>query len=529
LILLLLNAAPARAQLPDRDLIPESAFAAVMVQFQDAMHQPSMELVPREIISVAGREQLGIDPMEIVTVTFLVDSFETMQQPPGFAAIVRFENPPVLTEQLIGPGVEPEQLNGKPIYRFGGPDKPVLYLHEPQTLIVGMEPFIGKMIAASGVSSDLTSLVDAHDEPQHIQIFVAVGPMRERIKENLPSPDQVPPQFQSVLELPDLIDNLVIESSLAEDAFSRLEIGAASADAAARIDEIRIEGIQVIRDLVLAQIASSDFPQSPEMADAIEQYVERISRWVEAQLRPDIQGNRLVYQQEGNATFATAGILMGLLMPAVQSARAAANRVESQNNLRQIVLAAHNYHDAYGHFPSDIRAEDGTRLLSWRVALLPFMEEAALYEQFHLDEPWDSEHNLELLDRMPAIYQPGLGEAIPGWTTIQGFRGPDTVFGEEQVQLRDIHDGTSNTIFCVETGLEQAVEWTRPADLAFDPEGPLPEIGMMYPAGFCAAFCDGSVRTIDYGIDAEALRLMILMNDGESILGDEPVPDRQSR
>ena len=79
--------------------------------------------------------------------------------------------------------------------------------------------------------------------------------------------------------------------------------------------------------------------------------------------------------------------------------------MSSSNNLKQTALAIHNYHAAYKQLPEDIKAPDGTPLLSWRVAILPFIEQAALYEQFHLDEPWDSPHNLKLLNGMPPVYR----------------------------------------------------------------------------------------------------------------------------
>lgn len=77
-----------------------------------------------------------------------------------------------------------------------------------------------------------------------------------------------------------------------------------------------------------------------------------------------------------------------------------------RNNRRQIVLAWQYYHDFHGEFPPlVVRDKNGKSLYSWRVALLPFLEQEQLYDQFHHDEPWDSPHNLELVKRMPRIFQ----------------------------------------------------------------------------------------------------------------------------
>src|SRR5207249_2796575 len=84
--------------------------------------------------------------------------------------------------------------------------------------------------------------------------------------------------------------------------------------------------------------------------------------------------------------------------------RIAGRRTVSQNNLKQIGLAMHNYHDTYRHFPPQaLTDKNGKPLLSWRVAVLPFIEQDNLYRQFKLDEPWDSEHNRKLLERMPKL------------------------------------------------------------------------------------------------------------------------------
>ena len=103
-------------------------------------------------------------------------------------------------------------------------------------------------------------------------------------------------------------------------------------------------------------------------------------------------------------------------------------RQRSLNNLKQILLALHNYHDAYGYLPADIHGKDGKPLLSWRVAILPFIEQDACTGQFKLDEPWDSEHNLKLLAQMPNVYRVGIEPKGATHTYYQVFAGPGTPF-----------------------------------------------------------------------------------------------------
>src|SRR5262249_22084521 len=101
-------------------------------------------------------------------------------------------------------------------------------------------------------------------------------------------------------------------------------------------------------------------------------------------------------------------VAIAMLVPAAHSSRVAARRAPSVNNLKQIGLALHNFHNVTSHFPADVRGKDGKPLLSWRVQTLQFLDQGPLFNEFKLDEPWDGPHNKALLDRMPAAY------AVPG-------------------------------------------------------------------------------------------------------------------
>jgi uncharacterized protein (TIGR03067 family) len=196
-----------------------------------------------------------------------------------------------------------------------------------------------------------------------------------------------------------------------------------------------------------------------------------------------------------------------------------AEKMTSQNNLRQIAIAMLNYHDAYRGFPAHaIYSQDGKPLLSWRVAILPFVEEAQLYREFKLDEPWDSAHNKKLLARMPKLYAPVRAKTKePHSTFYQVFVGPGAAFeGKKGLRIPgDFPDGTSNTLLAVEAG--QAVPWTKPADLTYDAQKDLPALGGEFKDGFHIALVDGSSRWIRRGFDVPTFRLLITRNDGQPL------------
>jgi hypothetical protein len=221
----------------------------------------------------------------------------------------------------------------------------------------------------------------------------------------------------------------------------------------------------------------------------------------------------------GGSIGSTAPVAVALLLPAVQSARAAARRAQSMNNLKQIALAMHNYHDVHKTFPAAFTTDkQGKPLLSWRVAILPYIEAQPLYQQFHLDEPWDSEHNQKLIPLMPQVYKAPGSTAGPGKTNYLTVRGPNTVFpGAKAVRFADITDGTSNTIMAVEVSDQKAVIWTKPDDFEYDEKNPIAGLVGLRPGGFNAVICDGSVRFISASIDANVLKLLFMRNDGQPV------------
>lgn len=205
-----------------------------------------------------------------------------------------------------------------------------------------------------------------------------------------------------------------------------------------------------------------------------------------------------------------------LIKPAMEKARSAQQKAQKRNNLKQIAIAFHNYHDVFTKFPGAGKSADGKEGLSWRVHLLPYLDQPALYQQFNLDEPWDSETNKALIEQMPDIFK-SEGVVEPGKTAIHLITGPGAPFAKNATpKIANFTDGTSNTILAVEAGADKADVWTKPGGLDFDEKDPIKALGKLADT-FNAMLCDGSVRSISAKIDAANLRRLFQLADGEPL------------
>jgi hypothetical protein len=185
-------------------------------------------------------------------------------------------------------------------------------------------------------------------------------------------------------------------------------------------------------------------------------------------------------------------------------------RARSVRNLKFIGYAMHMFtRQNGGRLPAAAVRKGGKPLLSWRVAVLPFLEERTLFERFHLDEAWDSPHNASLLEEMPSVYTPVIPEGTTPYATYyQGLVGRGTLFdGEEGTKVTDVIDAGSPTLMVVEAG--HPVPWTKPEDVPYDAAGPLPMLGGQFADGFYAGFADGSVGFLGREIAPERLRTLI--------------------
>ena len=331
----------------------------------------------------------------------------------------------------------------------------------------------------------------------------------------------LPPQLANVRDVPNLVNYVAFKANLSDPADVMLTVRANDEAAAQQLEGI-IDGLMALAE----QSAAAEIAKQEASSDPVEQaqakYAKRMSSRIKQALRPVRKGANLTLSGHGSGTMqiATIGILVGLLLPAVNAAREAGRRAQSMNNLHQIGLAMQNYNSTLGSFPARANFDaQGKPLLSWRVHILPYIEQDALYKQFHLNESWDSPHNRPLIAAMPKVFQnPSSPAAKPGMASYLAVCGKGLMFeGTTGRKASDIRDGTVDTIAVVEADDDRAVEWTKPQDWEWDATKPLAGLGHAHPGGFGAAFADGSVHFISASIDPTLFHALL------TIAGNEPV------
>ena len=208
-----------------------------------------------------------------------------------------------------------------------------------------------------------------------------------------------------------------------------------------------------------------------------------------------------------------------LLLPAIETARSAAQGTQGRNNMKQLGLAMHNFHDVYLRFPNAAsKGSNGKGRLSWRVHILPYLDEWELYQQFNLEEPWDSPHNRPLVDQMPDVYASSYGGTEPGKTTYMVPVSTGTAFADQKGRrIRDITDGTSNTIMMIEVEASRAAYWTEPADYSVNTSNPFEGLARQNGSIIPILFCDGSIQPISAELDSQTANHLFTISDGAII------------
>lgn len=296
----------------------------------------------------------------------------------------------------------------------------------------------------------------------------------------VPLPFPITPELGAAIQKHSASFRFVANASQADGDLLTLTVDAKSPEGAAELKKT-IGGalMQVVDNLgAAAKAAQTDAANQPPAEQLAE--LENLTQLLK-QTSLNVDGAKVV------GTLKNAPEALEFLGGTFRQMNAALIRVEQDTKYAAVDQALFQLGRAFtAHlgknqtFPKPILAADGTPLLSWRVALLPTFgpEGQKLFDEFKLDEPWNGENNIKLLDKMPAIFASPLDSNLGTKTRFLVVNTPNAPFGKatEGLKIQDVSNPT-RTLAVVCAAAKHAVEWTRPETFAFNPEAPTESFG----------------------------------------------------
>lgn len=502
--------------------IPASADLVSLSNVQSSLDSPIVKWMPLEVIEVASQKNMGFDFLQVQRVTAWADYQVGNPGPPENAGMILSLLEPLVKSEVLKATSAQEQGNVAGQTTYLAPEFDAYFaLPTERTILVsptgeGLESMLASQDASSRLIEELKATSLGSASVLTLAAAEQLRPELQAMAQQLP----LPPELENARKLPDLID--IIRFTVAEEAnqIYTLELISPDAESANQLKDLMVTGLNMAQSMTMAQMSQGSNPADP-VQQAIIKYYQRILPIVAEGLTPKVDGNQLTIRLESELDLKTIGMAQGVLAAvAIPQVRAAAKRMESANRLKNIILASHNYEARNGKLPENIKDANGKPLLSWRVSILPQVEQLSLYEQIRLDEPWDSPHNKQFHNMLPEVYaHPWYTQAYPkGLTAFLAPIHPGTVYGGESVPaFGQIRDGMSNTIGFVEAPESEAVPWMKPVDLPVDPKNPLQKLLPPERDGFNVAFMDGSVRYLAATIDPEVFASLLTWKGGEVV------------
>jgi hypothetical protein len=492
----------------------------LVVQPRNLLAHPTLAKSPAGELLGRLQAEIGFDPRKLDEAIFAMGHRSEADEGGGFGreafGVILRSSEPFVREKFPSNMRDAKETLFEGQKYFAAPSawQASYAMPNDRTLVIASEVDLKKMLTARNTKSPLVEAMAKADRKKLANLVVTMAPIRKLVPEGA-NGQQLPPPLDTFLKMVELIDVVEVSvnaSDLAIDAQLRTK-NVDSADQILGFSNTLLGLATLGLDQILEQVKQGPPAQRREAEPAL-----TLAKDVLKQLKPKVQGTNVVLQIDGKTSEDAVTKAVAMIVPQLEKARAQAEQMKSTNNLRQILLAIHNYADTNQKLPGNVLDKAGKPLLSWRVHILPYIEQDQLYKQFKLDEAWDSPHNKKLVAQMPDAFKANGSKAAPGKTTFLAVRGKDTVLGgDKPLTFAQIQDGTSNTIMVVDAADERAVEWTKPDDLAYDPEKPLAGLVGHIPGKFLAGFADGSVRIITAKIDPEMLRRAMTASDGKVV------------
>jgi len=381
------------------------------------------------------------------------------------------------------------------------------YQPDETTLIVGGRLVVEQMIATGPTSQSPLTQTDAWKTAAKQSIAIAIN--GASLKE-LASQMSADPVSDLLSPLWTASENHTIGIALGDAVTLVLTSTSHDEKSAKQVEGTLSSGIAMLTRLIAMLKV---FNESPEQTNAVEALEGMLG---DHELNR--KGNVVSLMLTGDAA-RQSSVFFAILAPVIGRSRVDVQRVRQRYNMQQIMLALHNYHAVHKYFPPAVLIDEESGIpRSWRVEILPFIHAALLYEEYRKNEPWDSEANQKVLAQMPSIFRCPADPDDSTNSSIFAVYGKGLFFeldNNERIGLRNIIDGTGNTIAIVEAN--RNISWTKPEDILIDIDADeFPEFGC-YADAFTVGLCDGRVKLIKKTIDHSILKKLFTRAGGELI------------
>ena len=388
------------------------------------------------------------------------------------------------------------------------------YWLDPQTVIRSTERQIKEIMPGDSVNRHLVQLVEEAESASDVLFACTSESVRPAAMLSLKA---TPPSsiYHPLVPALDHLKSVVISIDLTDQRQLRVKLEGHNGTSTAFLAEWSKGMLEYLKQLLekkIDEVQQADSAISPlPVFQILRESLDNVSI--------DLEENFLLL----TATMSAEQVSQLVTTVGNDVARSADRRnlTLAQSRLDQIGAAIFRFHQVHGRLPvgdqPPLQYRDGKPLLSWRVHLLPFLREQKLYEQFHLDEPWDSEHNLKLVTKIPHVYTSPRDGDLQGKTVYLAPSGEGTVFGAQQaIGFDDISDGLRQTVLVVQAGSDQAVCWTQPGDLVSLEANPSQLLGN-FGKRLSVLFADGRVYHLDPRIDQRTLQILFHYKDGQRL------------
>ncbi len=516
---------PARPAPAYAKYFPKGAAVAVLIQPGKLLESELVSQLPLEKELAEVQEKSGLDPKSVKQVVFAAAPPAALDQrgEPDVAVVVSFTTPVELRAvlQKVGfPGKIEEKSHNDVSYlsiERPGPGGPVAALALDETsYVLTPEPLMHAALDRDATEGPLAAQL-AKTDLDHEFVLVATMEGQDALLEQLNAvaqSGQVPPMLAPLLSVPQKLLAVTITAG-----FSGENLVAIKFDARDESGGELIESLAVFGKTTLEGFYEQQKPQlagQPALAEFAEKLIAGLS------VARDGTQVRFELENPGGLD-EVAKVLAKMAEAAKASARAAARASQDKNMLKQIGLAFHNYHDVFNSFPVSDNpkwfGKDEQPLMSWRIHVLPFVDQAPLYNRLNMEEAADSDQNKLVLAAAQNPYRSVSDDEKSKTTRFRMFSGEGTLLpGGKGMRIRDITDGTSNTILAIQVGPKKAVPWHQTkTGIPIDSKKLLEELGKPGPTGYLVLFCDGSVQTLPADISVEQLKALVTIGGGEVV------------